>query len=374
MKVLVIGGTKYFGKVTVRKLLARGDDVTIFSRGNVRPEFWDDITHIQGDREQRDDFVDKLKDKEFDAVIDNLAFRVEDAQAVVQALQGRTGKYLVASTVSIYGAAGHFLEWRTLATQDRPRHLDEYIDLYAHCPMREDDVDLSTVSWEYDPDISEYAQGKRQIERYLSETPDFPSVVFRVPSVLGPEDPTLRFWWYLQRILDGREIILRDVGSNIFRTGFRDDVAQAYIDAMDSPNTANQTYNIGQDEILTMRRFLEVIAEQAGRPLNTVSIPGDDAEMFSDLPWNEILFDHYSRPPAYVMSIEKARRDFGLRNTPFAEWARQTVEWYRDHYDGEDSAFYDRRDDEVAFAQWWRDQYGRLMENAGKSRQDASRT
>ena len=368
MKVLVIGGTLYFGKVTVRKLLERGDDVTIFSRGNVRPEFWDDITHIQGDRDQRDDFVDKLKDKEFDAVIDNLAFRVEDAQAVVKALQGRTGKYLVASTVSIYGAAGHINEWPTLATKDRPRHHDEYIDLNAHCPMREDDVDLSTVSWEYDPDISKYAQGKRQIERYLSETPDFPSVVMRVPSTLGPEDPSLRFWWYLQRILDGREIILRDGGSNIFRTGFRDDIAQAFIDAVDSPNTANQTYNICQDEILTMRRFLEVIAEQAGRPLNTVSIPGDAAEMFSDLPWSEVIFDHYSRPPALVMSIAKARRDFGLRNTPFADWARQTVEWYRDEYDGDDSPHYDRRDDEVALARRWRDQYGQFIESAGKSR------
>ena len=207
MKVLVIGGTLYFGKVIVRKLLERGDEVTIFSRGNTRPDFWDDVDHIQGDRNERDDFVDKLKDKEFDAVVDNLAFKVEDAKAVVKALQGRTGKYLVASTVSIYGAAGHFNEWRTLATQDRPTYMDEYIDLYA--------------------------QGKRQIERYLSETPDFPSVVLRVPATLGPEDPSLRFWWYLQRIQDGREIIMRDGGSNVFRIGFRDDVAQAFIDAMD---------------------------------------------------------------------------------------------------------------------------------------------
>ena len=137
---------------------------------------------------------------------------------------------------------------------------------------------------------------------------------------------------------------------------------------MDSPNTANQTYNICQDEILTMRRFLEVIAEQAGRPLNTVSIPGEAAEMFSDLPWNEVIFDHYSRPPVYVMSIAKARRDFSLRNTPFTDWARETVEWYGDQYDGGDSAFYDRRDEEVALAQWWRDRYGRFIEEATKSR------
>ena len=55
MKVLVIGGTLYFGKVIVRKLLERGDEVTIFSRGNTRPDFWDDVDHIQG---ERDDFVD----------------------------------------------------------------------------------------------------------------------------------------------------------------------------------------------------------------------------------------------------------------------------------------------------------------------------
>ena len=139
--------------------------------------------------------------------------------------------------------------------------------------MKEDDVDLTSVLWDYDPQISEYAQGKRQIERYLREDPDFPSVVLRVPATVGPEDPTLRFWWYMQRVLDGREIILRDGGANIFRNGFRDDIAQAFVDALHSPNTANQVYNICQDEIMTLRRFVEVIAQQAGRELNAVAVP-----------------------------------------------------------------------------------------------------
>ena len=366
MDVLVIGGTRFFGKVIVRKLLERGDRVTVYSRGNARPDFWDDVAHIQGDRTQHDDFVEKLRRKTFDAVIDNVAFKVEDARAVVKAFGGRTGRYVVASTLSVYGGPGHAWEWHTVANEDRPRHLNEFVDLYARWPVPEEYVDLTRVSWDYDPDITEYAQGKRQIERYLQETPDFPSVVMRVPSTLGPEDQSGRFWWYLQRILDGREIILRDGGSSVFRPGFRDDVAQASIDAMDSPNTVGQIYNVCQAEIVTLRRFLEVMAGHAGRKLNTVSVPGDVLERLSGLSWEDWYFDFFSRPPVFVFSIEKGRLDFDMQCTPMENWVGQTVRWFMEEYDGPDSQYYDRRDEEVEFARWWRREYERFSEELAR--------
>ena len=232
MNVLVIGGTLYFGKVIVRKLLARGDTVTLFTRGNTRPDFWDEVEHITGDRTDHEGFVDLLRGRTFDAVIDNLAFRLEDVQAAVKALRGQTGKYLVASTVSTYGGPGHALAWTDPSRRNGPLRIDEFVDLQAHCPVSEDELDLGHVEWDYSAEIHEYAQGKRHIEKYLREVPEFPWVVMRVPATLGPEDPSLRFWWYMQRVLDGREILLRDGGSNIFRLGFRDDVAQAFVDAM----------------------------------------------------------------------------------------------------------------------------------------------
>ena len=366
MNVLIIGGTKYFGKVIAQRLLARGDNVTLFTRGNTRPEFWSHIDHIAGDRTDHERFVELLRGRSFDAVIDNLAFRVEDVQAVIKALNGRTEKYLFTSTVSTYGGPGHALLWTEASRRDEPLWVDEFVDLQAHCPLREDDLDLGHLGWEYSTEIDEYAQGKRQIERYLHETLDFPWVVMRVPATMGPEDPSLRFWWYMQRVLDGREMLLRDGGSNIFRLGFRDDVAQAFIDAMDSPNTVRQTYNICQDEVATLLRFLRAMAKAAGRRLNVVSVPGDAAESLTDLPWHDWAFDPFSRPAAYVMSISKARRDFGLHNTPMVDWVRQTVDWYSENHDGADSAFYDRRDDEVEFARWWRDQHARLVESGRK--------
>ncbi len=359
MKVLLIGGTLYFGKKIVRDLLARGDEVTIYSRGNTRPDFWDDCEHIVGDRTDCDDFDAKLSGKSFDAVIDNLAYRTEDVASVVKTLRGKTGKYLVASTVSIYGGPGH-AHTRRLTGTGPMDHTDQFVDLNAEAPMTERSVDSATVPYSYDDSEHEYAQGKRQIERFLMESGDFPWVAMRVPATMGPEDPSLRFWWYQQRMQDGRPIVLRDGGANAFRLGFRDDVARAFIDAMDSPNTAGNVYNICQGEIPTLAHYLTVLAEACGVELNTTSAPADACDRLSGLPWDDWSYDPFSLPTTYVMSIAKARRDFDLHVTPLADWVAETVQWYRDN-PADDSAQYAERDKEVAFAERWQKDYSRLI-------------
>ena len=50
MHVLMIGGTRFMGRIAVRKLLDAGDKVTIFSRGNTKPDWWNEVEHIRGDR------------------------------------------------------------------------------------------------------------------------------------------------------------------------------------------------------------------------------------------------------------------------------------------------------------------------------------
>jgi hypothetical protein len=57
MNILIIGGTTFFGQDIVELALAAGHSVTLFSRGNQQPEFWDRITHIAGDRNDQADFA-----------------------------------------------------------------------------------------------------------------------------------------------------------------------------------------------------------------------------------------------------------------------------------------------------------------------------
>lgn len=50
MNLLIIGGTAYFGTDIVELALKAGHTVTICSRGNARPPFWDRVSHIAVDR------------------------------------------------------------------------------------------------------------------------------------------------------------------------------------------------------------------------------------------------------------------------------------------------------------------------------------
>jgi nucleoside-diphosphate-sugar epimerase len=353
MNILVIGGTGFYGKIAVRELLDRGENVTVYSRGNSRPDFWPEINHIQGDRDQHEQFVSDLSGKSFDAVIDNVAFGAEDARAVINAFQGNVGKYLVMSSISIYGALGHAKQWVPEVARGDSDELHEFIDLSSNHPLEEDAADLSQVSWKSDSNLGGYAVRKRQLERVFLEAPDFPSTVFRAPIIVGPEARARRVWWYLERLQDGQEILLRDGGSNHFSLAYRDDVARAMIAAMDSPNTTNQTYNIGQDEELTLESFLSALAETTGLKLNTVSVPGETLDNDSSLPFDDWFYDPFSRPSKFMMSMDKARRDFNLTNSPMSEWLKTIVDWYRSLDQQSPSFGYEHRSEEVELARRW---------------------
>src|SRR5437588_3815112 len=104
------------GRAAVQRLLERGDAVTVFSRGNTRPEWWEQVEHIPGDRKDRADFAARLQGREFDAVLDTQAYRKEVVESAVEVFRGRVGRYLMVSTVSVYG--------------------DGKLDFRTYCPFR----------------------------------------------------------------------------------------------------------------------------------------------------------------------------------------------------------------------------------------------
>jgi nucleoside-diphosphate-sugar epimerase len=348
VNILVIGGTFYFGKHIVRLLLQRGDRVTLFTRGTSRPEFWDEVDHILGDRNDRDDFAAKLKGRPFDAVIDQIAYRKQDVEPILRALHGNLGRYVLTSTISVYGGPYHALSYRKPQRAGGVEWEDACINFTKHTPIREEGLDLSSCGDGNDALVHEYGEGKRQCECILLEA-GIDHISIRVPPVMGPEAPYDRLWWYIQRIRDGQEIILFDGGQNIFRNIYSVDAARAIVNAMTSDRTEPGPYNIGQGEIMTLRRFLESMAQAMCRPLNVVPIPAEHLLKEGSLPWEDWRFDPFSRPESYVMDIFRARRDFDMKWTPQEDWLAETLQWY-ESYKGDDSFNYAHRGREVALA------------------------
>lgn len=253
------------GRIVVQRLLERGDKVTVFSRGGARPEWWDGVEHIQGDRNDRSDFTARLKGKSFDAVIDTQAYRKEDVESAVEAFSGNVGRYLMVSSGSVY--------------------LEGAVDFAKHCTFQESVVDWASIDYTYPEGEDPYGVGKRHCEKWLRENSDIPYTIIRIPAVMGWDDPTGRMWWWVQR-------------------------AMAFIRALDTPETANQTYHIATQEIITIERWADLIWRAAGHACTIAYVP---REVIHKRPRdaasrNQYLRDKVNRHTAQIWAA-KVKRD-----------------------------------------------------------------
>jgi len=338
MHVLMIGGTRFMGRLAVRKLLDQADKVTVFSRGNTKPDWWNDVEHISGDRGQIEDFKAKLRGRTFDAVIDTQAFQREHVESAVTVLQGNVGRYLFVSTGSVYYDIG--------------------FDFFAHCPFKETDVDWGSIDYAYPEDVNPYGVGKRHCEKWLQENSTVPFTIVRIPSMLGEDDNEERSLWWSQRALDGGPIVIPAENRGVFRCLYAADAADAWVRAIKMPEAANQTYHIASQEIITIEHWAKLVIEAAGGESELTLIPLEFIHKQEGL---ESYAERLSRHFPCVHDLSKAERDFGFRTTPIEQWVRSTVHWYRDHYEGEDAAGYRHRTAEIAVAKKWNAAHNQLI-------------
>ena len=77
MKILVIGGTRYFGIHMVNKLLEQGHEVTIATRGKTPDSYGDKVERITIQRTNEESM------RHFDVVIDKIAYCSNDIRYVM---------------------------------------------------------------------------------------------------------------------------------------------------------------------------------------------------------------------------------------------------------------------------------------------------
>jgi len=107
VRILFLGGTRFLGRHGVDAALARGHDVTIFSRGRTPNSWGDTVTQLVGDRDPaKVPGLDALREGEWDAVIDTSGYVPRVVRASVELLRGRTARYLFVSSISVYADGG----------------------------------------------------------------------------------------------------------------------------------------------------------------------------------------------------------------------------------------------------------------------------
>jgi nucleoside-diphosphate-sugar epimerase len=98
MRILVLGGTLFLGRHVVDEALARGHDVTLFNRGQTRPDLYPEVEKLRGDR---DGNLTALAGRSFDAVVDTSGRVPRLVRETIEAL-GDVGHYTFVSSISVY--------------------------------------------------------------------------------------------------------------------------------------------------------------------------------------------------------------------------------------------------------------------------------
>ena len=83
MKILVIGGTRFFGIHTVNELIENGHDVTIATRGKTSDEYGDKVKRIIFERTNETSVREALTGTHWDVVIDKIAYCSNDIRYVM---------------------------------------------------------------------------------------------------------------------------------------------------------------------------------------------------------------------------------------------------------------------------------------------------
>lgn len=193
-EVCIIGGSRYFGRHLVERLLGDGNAVTVVNRGSrTAPP---GATHVVADRDDERALRAALGRRRFDVVIDQVCYTPRQAMVARSVFEDRTARYVMTSTIEVYD----------------PRSSDRIAENPPGDPVGEDAVD--PAAWPVDlaqpwsdPAFAgaHYGEGKRQAESVLSSGP-FAFVSVRSAHVLGGDDFTGRLAHYIDRIAAGESI------------------------------------------------------------------------------------------------------------------------------------------------------------------------
>lgn len=323
MKVLILGGTSFFGKDIARQFFEEGHEIALFTRGNERPTDLPPHHHLKGDRRNPSDLNAAAAHADWDIVIDNIGYDEKDAQMALTAFR-RTRRFLFDSTVSVY----------RYVPEKFAQPLKEESVSFDYIPPEEN---LTDIHWKY-------ARGKLDAERVFVRQSEVPWTIIRPPVVYGPYDTSLRGFWYLARLLNGGPILLSNGGLSSFRLAYSRDIARAFLLAAREPKAERKTYFIAHREIITLKDFIEESAHALGITPQFINLP---AEVVGE------LAGPHSPMSNLIVDITQAEIDLGFRPTPFSQFVRETALWFRDHWTSKSPELLKTRPQELALAQKW---------------------
>lgn len=294
--ILVIGGTRYFGKLLVQRLVRAGHRVTIATRGYAPDPFGSRIERIRVDRRNETAMRAAFAGKRYDLVFDQMCYSPLDAAIAVRTFAGKVGRYVMTSTIDVY--RGVQSPTGALRETDLPvlaRRIDTQYPW--HDPKRA---------------VASYVAGKVQAEAYLYRDGSLPLVTARLAHVLGgPEEFTGRLSWYVDALRSGMALRYTDARAQLSFIGTQE--AAAFLDWVGGQSFTGPV-NAASDGALSAHGVYERVAEVLDATARTQQVAGMAPGVLSP----------FDSPEALVLDTGRAAQ-LGFRFSHTDEWLDNVI-------------------------------------------------
>jgi 2'-hydroxyisoflavone reductase len=227
-KLFILGGTVFVGPPIVEAAISAGFDVTIFNRGISNPALFPDVPLVVGDRTKGIPAYSKLKETQWDFVIDvwpEKSYMVDDASHV---LKDSAAHYTFISSIAVY-------------------------DSYNEPNLREDsklfEPRKDRSKWQYH---EEKVHAERLVKKRFPEN----HLILRPGPIKGWRDPALDLAYWLFRVKEGGEILAPGTGIDPVQFIDVKDVGAFAIRCIQE-NIRGTFNTTGPEHPLTWQEFLE---------------------------------------------------------------------------------------------------------------------
>jgi len=302
MDILVIGGTRFYGRAFTELALSKGHNVTIFHRGQSDSEHFTEATRIIGDRHED---LEQLGDGTWDAVLDTCGFLPGSVTQTAEFLKDKVKHYLFVSSISVYSDSTEL--------------------------NRDENADVQTLP-EGDPvdefKMENYGSLKALCEEAAEAVMPGRVSQIRAGLIVGPHDASNRFTYWPVRVRKGGDVLVPGDGSAKVQFIDARDLAAFTLTLIE-----NQTYGV-----------FNAVGPQGGHTLQDVldtakDVSGSDAHfVYVDEQWlvdNEV--GAWMELPLWIPSDEghammqmdiQRGLDAGLTFRSLEATIRDTYAWY----------------------------------------------
>jgi len=303
LRILILGGTGFIGPHQVRYARERGHRLTLFNRGKTNPGLFPDIEQLRGDR---DNDLESLKGRTWDAVIDNSATLPRWVRQSAQLLKDSAEFYLFVSSLSVFSD-------------------NSIVGLTESSPV-------GTIT---DPTVEEITGETYGPLKALSEQEAesaFPnrSIVVRPGLIVGPGDRSDRFTYWPVRVDRGGEVLAPGEPTDPVQIVDSRDLTEWMIHLIE--NRSAGVFNAtGPEAPMSMAEMIYGIRAVTSARVGFTWIPNTFLEAHQVQPWSDMpVWVPYTDEMKGFSTINCSRAiSAGLRFRPLAETARDTLEWFK---------------------------------------------